>query len=192
MLLQIEQLKEQEAAEGESLTSKSTASSRRASISESDDVTLFQELPASPTQQLDLVDARGERPASPVSVLSSMTYTVDSLERKNVVTSARVVTSQKVATKKHELRRVNGKTGDAGPNKENVVKSKSGLRAPAPVTSHSNVRKTPTSVRKQVRGRVAEDRKSKGGLMDYPLDESALLEKSRKNSDVDDVIATTE
>ena len=179
--------------EGERLTPSSNTSSRRTSITDPDDVTLFQQLPASPTQQLDAVDSAGERPVSPVSVLSSMTYTVDSLERKNVVASPRAVTSQKVATKRHELRRVNCKTSDASAPKDNSAKTKtSGLRAPAPVTSHSNVRKTPTSVRKQVRGRVAEDRKSKGGLMDYPLDESALLEKSRKSSEVDDVIATTE
>ena len=82
-----------------------------------------------------------------------MTYTVDSLERKNVVASPRAVTSQKVATKRHELRRVNCKTSDASAPKDNSAKTKtSGLRAPAPVTSQSNVRKTPTSLRKQGRG----------------------------------------
>ena len=129
---------------------------------------------------------------SPVSVLSSMTYTVDSLERKNVVASPRAVTSQKVATKRHELRRVNCKTSDASAPKDNSAKTKtSGLRAPAPVTSQSNVRKTPTSLRKQGRGGRGgggggEEKKGRGGgLLDYPIDESIALQKSRKDSEVD-------
>ena len=157
---QLERLKQKEKEEGESVfllsTNASTSSgqsSPRGSIAESDDAA-FQALPPSPTQPFDDVQA-GERPASPVSVMSNATYTVDSLERK----------SEEKQGSKRPQRKI-PRMGMKG--KENVRATKANTRnlqtekAVANKVQPSSEGKSPQPVRKI-------------GLLDYPIDETLFL-----------------
>ena len=182
---QLERLKQKEKEEGENvflLTAEASGSSRqsspRSSIADTDDAA-FQALPPSPTQPFDDVQA-GERPASPISVISNATYTVDSLELK---------AQEKLASKRPQ--RKIPRMGMKG--KENVRTTKSNTRSstqpekpPASKVQASTAEKSPLPARKS-------------GLLSYPIDETLFLKAKNesqeqspgKPDDEDDVTETS-